>query len=532
MIFLSDTDCASILADRDFTQKFLRYTRTRLRRVRHSAENFILPPAGFPSKWRWDWERNSNAIYCTLIILAQVKDLARHDDECCRTLASAIPWIGQVRSHILASRDWRPGGPTPEEPYDFNNWSNGFVPGSLGLACAILGDVPSEAVHAFMTRGASWLSHSSFPVAQHWGRRSTNHGIVIYSAFLVGAHALGVDETEALRNMDNAWHQIMEDAIPDGSFGEGLHYFGFAMAHAIPLVFLKWNKSGHDWRRFARKLNMFSETTAFLSHTTAGSGRPIANFGDAFQQEWSDTGPLRLASALSGTALAPHIPRAPMPNTYHGAMDFCLPVPPAAEMQDGAMMSIFGHRRLASIDFYEAGAKRSGLFVFGSKRHITHSRDHDCGGFTLELDGEPTIESLHGMSALYGNSVLGARDGEFIDFPEPRDYDGEIWADRRGIKVATTFNSAFRRRTGIRAMERIFRPTWNNSRLVIETTVMANTQPVLTFNRRRDAAVSITCEDSDGVALQERNVEGVTCFIAAQGEGARTFVTTISPAAK
>ncbi|MGW9328808.1 hypothetical protein [Bosea sp. NPDC055594] len=525
MIFLSDENVSAIDQDAAFLENFRRYARRRISRITDQPSNYILPEGGFPSPWRYDWERRSNAIYGTLMVIAQLRDIGRLDPKCAAMARSSERWVRDMRDHIVSAPYWRPSGANPSEPWDFNGWSNGLLPGALGLCCAILDDTPSSAIEAFIMRGASWLVDASFPEAHYWHRRSTNHGIVIYSSFLLGAELLRLNNMDFVRRLDADWHAIMADTAADGSYSEGLHYLVFAFDHALPLIWLKAQQPGWSLRHYPDGMNYFRLLPDYLNHATSATGVPFANFGDEFLESWENSGVSRMTSALAGRPLAHHVPTGPFPLSYHAPIDYCLSTSIASPI-DGYRSTLFDKRRMAAVDYYRNGKKTSGLFVFGSKRHLTHSRNHDCCGFVLEIDGRPLVTARKGRSPLTGNAALAFNGDQFVDYTEPRDYDGDVHMSGTEIFATSSYNRDFRRVTGIQRCERRFTPDFEESRITIETSVEASKRAAIAFNFVPAGDFRISTRNKNGAELDPVVIDGTTCFVCPQ-EGNSRFLTTI-----
>ena len=310
-------------------------------------------PANYPPnlKQTLRWEKNSRLFYHAALAVRICEDAGLGTERMQTFRRDALAFIGNLDG-------WRPG---TLEDFEANNWSNGYFPGAWGL----LGGDPER----FREQGASFIER--LPGAGHWRRRSSNHGIVIYAAFLVGAAALGEEPTglDVLR-------EVIATMLSDGYYAEGVNYLSFVLSELLPLVRAYWNPA-EDWREHVAAFlpglpgakEMFI-AMAGLRRTTRGT------FGDVGELRYYEN-ILRFADSLGDNgdvqaALANQFQR-PDPRLAPLARD----LPEGGAPFDRADHIYPQHVAVAKTPDWA-------LWINGSLCHRTHNASHDCGSYIFE----------------------------------------------------------------------------------------------------------------------------------------------------
>lgn len=336
---------------------------------------------------------------------------------------------------------WRPGvGEYPEcGSWHRNSFSNGVFPFSVALLHHLVPEVaPKSEIARVITMRASayfmaaerleFLKVSKGRDAAWWSKRSANHGMIMMFTYLAAMRLAGLENGEAGRMVHEQAFQTLERLYADGSFCEGVHYNGFALAECLPYLHMAARVGSPElsrvWRLFPRVYDWWS-----LSHDERG--RVFANFGDNVGTEPSrerlsvgrflkNFAENDLGENVSLDTVGPYSPFA-----WIGRKD---PAPVT-----GLVTRLFrGNQLFYGAYIAEHGVRESGLFVIGSRVQKTHNRNHDVGGFAFYANGWRIAIDRADRQPLANNAVVFIdRNDRVACIVGDRDYNGVIDDDQQ-----------------------------------------------------------------------------------------------------
>ncbi|NMT65220.1 hypothetical protein [Marinobacter orientalis] len=372
--------------------------------------------------WVLVWEKQSKFYYDILIGLLYSKilfgeDLSEEGEQLC-TLVDML---------LCNWPYWRPSsGLTPgSSDWDRNNWSNGYLPGALAVSSYLLNIVDREKKKMVSEKGGQWLSESFstedkplatfFPGVKHWLNRSTNHGISIYASYLVGALVLGDSHQNwpaSSAAAFSALSEILETSLVGRVYLEGLSYLQFNVSNLIPLYFLI--------NSFETSLDpdvlvaSFESAKQNIYWSSASNGRPLATFGDSkplyfkpillFLNSFSSFACLDLpleASTRRSFASFQHYPVCLLSfNDNRGLINSF------GEIKPSNLKEMFCDKSwMAAL---KSESQAISIWILGSKAHMTHNKDQDCGSFFVEKDGKTVVAEGRGRGAIDHNTWVSS----------------------------------------------------------------------------------------------------------------------------
>lgn len=299
-----------------------------------------------------------------------------------------------LRAYLAWPR-WRPGvGDYPETgPWDRNSFSNGVLAFSVALLARLCPDqVNQTQVRQAITARASayflaaerldFLNASKGRLARWWVRRSANHGMIMMFAYLAATRLAGLENSAGARFVHETGFAALQVLYEDGSFCEGVHYNGFALAPCLPYFHLLRGSGSPELEAFE---TLLPQVYDWWSLTHDADGLVFANFGDNVERESSrdrvSVGRFlkRYAAADLADAVDLDVVDAFTPFARLGAHN---PAP-----AQGLVSRVFERNRFAHAVFIDPQrGRQSGLFVIGSRMQATHNRNHDAGGFAFYAD--------------------------------------------------------------------------------------------------------------------------------------------------
>ncbi|AUD78511.1 hypothetical protein CW740_04275 [Kangiella profundi] len=326
-------------------QEYYRSTIEYLRDIEFSP-----PIAEYPTTLKniLHWEKFSRRFYHAALMISICKE-AGYDSE--KFKEFSVNSLSMLRS----MEHWRPQG----NNFDKNNWSNGYLPGAWAL---LGGDI--ETFHA---KGTEYITQ--LPNASHWIKRSTNHGIVILSTYLVGAKFLN----QELIGLD-LLREIIKGSLSDGCYPEGLSYLSFILSELIPLLRITW-PNNIDW--YSHIQNFLPGLEGAKTHIRLASGLtgiPRATFGDG------EPGKLYKNGVLFADSLS-----------KNGSLDNVLNQELRMDERLSPLVTNLPHlshstesEKVFKMHFATARTNDWMLWINGSRVHLTHNAQHDTGSFFFE----------------------------------------------------------------------------------------------------------------------------------------------------
>lgn len=317
------------------------------------------------------WEDTSRAIYRAALRYRMMAEAG--------TVSPALERWRMAALGALAERDWRPFRQGQQSP-DYNCWSNGYFPGAWGLL--------GGEVETFHEKGTFHIRR--LPGAAHWLRRSTNHGIVILASYLLGAKALG----QELVGRDML-REVIEGSCKEGCYPEGVNYLSFILSEIGPYLAAGWD--GENWREHVKsELPGIEGAKRHFRLAMDNSGTIRNTFGDAKAGVRLFRHAVRVADSLSDEGdLA-----ALLTSQF---LDDRFADPIADGLPSGGRPAPTDY--LFSNDIATAREDGWWLWVFGSRVHLTHNCDHDCGSFLFQK-GDLYVGELPGREAWKHNVPL------------------------------------------------------------------------------------------------------------------------------
>lgn len=519
--------------------------------------------------FRFDWGLRSCTLLNMLIGIAVARDLLSVadtplDDELqnlCRRLAVSSDLDDTLRfllSHILKWPHWRPAaGDYPESAaWDRNSFTNGTLPAIVALLARLTRrEADEELIERFHDRGTAFLNSSTrggfltFRARDqdHWVRRSANHGLIMLSAYLIGARLLNQMHRSDVRQIDLTFGLAIHRLLEDGSFCEGVAYEFFALSYLLPYIHLFGDEHSYDEQRSIRTLRpLLGKSYDWVSLNHDQDGHVFGNFGDNF------TDKIRRVSLFSYFQSCTES-RLEIPCRYAEWSDeqFSFAPAPRFERSPGrrieARLYPINQTYLATA-YSDDGERLSGLFVIGSKLQRTHNRNHDCGGFSFYWGNARVEISKSEQEAHLNNAVAFMEDGKIVPHDGPRAYTGsvhEISAGAEHVRLQThaVLGRGFMKGRPRAEVNRIFtfRP-YTNTPLTIETRVHGPTHlhPFLafqlkgfttgddgtskwcrTFLRKDSRYLELPAQETDDLCayIGEPTADGATVFLTIFGEG-------------
>ncbi|HET6409548.1 MAG TPA: hypothetical protein VFG14_16800, partial [Chthoniobacteraceae bacterium] len=255
--------------------------------------------------FRFDWGLRSCALLNMLIAIAVSRDLHSaaviskdtHVDVV-RARLTNLPAVDEalqfLLSQILKWPFWRPAaGDYPESgAWDRNSFTNGTLPAIVGLLARLTNrEADVDLIDRFHDRGSAFLNSAnrgsflSFAARDqdHWVRRSANHGLIMLSAYMIGAHLLNQTHRDDVGQIDRTFGLAIHRLLEDGSFCEGVAYEFFALSFLLPYMHLFGDAHAYDDQRSIRTLkSLLGKSYDWVSLNHDSSGTVFGNFGDNF----------------------------------------------------------------------------------------------------------------------------------------------------------------------------------------------------------------------------------------------------------
>ncbi|MGE6193655.1 hypothetical protein ACQKCL_21800 [Stutzerimonas stutzeri] len=372
---------------------------------------------------------------------------------------------------------WRPSaGPTKNEgEWERGNWANGFLLGAYGLSAGILNDcgklkldirdVTSKAIAS----GAEWLVREDgkeftkldFPPVAHWLRRSTNHGVVILSAALVGLREAyrisGLSADSYISRLEDDYWSLFRGSFRDGMYLEGVRYAQFSLQEALSYLIYSYQASGLEWDEYWRyripelgRVKEFFEAAAY-----PGSSQPMVNWGDCPSLPWKQS-VLNLLDSVDGRAstIASLLRSSETKVTLTDAWDdeilkteplgFATEVLPRNTSDSGAVSTITVDCFRDEVISVRPVIKEEDvldwrLYILGTKVHLTHNLDHDSNSFFWAAKGRLILGEVPGRAA-YRHSGVGVK-GVSLEYQQ--DQFSCFGAELSGSLVNRNYRSAY-----------------------------------------------------------------------------------------
>lgn len=399
----------------------------------------------FPASpfWIRQWEERSRQIWHLIIMLRTVTDIYVSSAELIpryakRELRADILTLSRL---IISSYNYFPhwrssAGEAPTDgPWERGNWANGFILGAYGIALGVLHDLDGLSVNETHVRnayekGVKWLqpprdgvyTMDHFPSEKHWIKRSTNHGIVILAAALVGASEVvrtsGPQTTltpDSYAALEDSFWLLLKNSFQYGTYLEGVRYAQFSMQEAIAIILYRFTESGDTWEDFAAKhLPYMSGVKDFFWLSGYPGGElPYATWGDCQVVPWKssvihffDSFPSDKAGSLTQLVYGDH-PEAPL--FGHRGRDILKTEPlllatqllPRASFNapDASPQSVVfpedGVAMIEAQDVNESTTDWRALFL-STRLHFTHNKDHDVGSFAVAARGKVFLGEVPG----------------------------------------------------------------------------------------------------------------------------------------
>lgn len=279
------------------------------------------------------WERTAKLIYQAALFTAVSQRFFTDKEGILQ--ADVHEFCHLMRNALLNWPYWRPSAdyfPQSGE-WERNNWANGYLPGAFGILCA-LGKVTNGVWREkFNSHGLQWLIpivdakellSTQFPPVSHWLRRSTNHGLVIYSTFMVGAlHFLDLGDPITDRIQDD-FHQILRESLK-GGYPEGFSYAQFVLQELVPYLVLLLNKAEGDKDSvYSELFGDVAELRDLFWYGSLDNGELFAKFGDCSDAGWSP-GVLRIINSLPGASRRTLVERGEVANDLQPFLETLIP---------------------------------------------------------------------------------------------------------------------------------------------------------------------------------------------------------------
>jgi len=368
------------------------------------------------------WERTAQLIYQAALFTAV--SLKFHTDDDGILQADVREFSDLMRNALLSWPYWRPSGDYfPQSgAWERNNWSNGYLPGAFGILCG-LGNVANGIWRdKFNSHGLQWLIpmvdakellSTQFPPVSHWLRRSTNHGLVIYSTFMMGALHFFDFGDPVIDRIQDVFHKILRESLK-GGYPEGFSYAQFVLQELIPyLVLILAEAKGDKNAVYSELFGDVSELADLFWYGSLDDGYLFARFGDCSDAGWSP-GVSRIVNSLPGESRNTLIDMGKitneLPSFFGDAYTLLAQVLPINKKIDDSSPRVAGREFSQIGSAALRGKSKSGrnysIWISGSKLHHTHNKDYDFASFYLYVDGSPWAIEESGREAYKHNTIL------------------------------------------------------------------------------------------------------------------------------
>jgi len=392
-------------------------------------------------------------------------------------LSQIIALASLITCSVHRYSRWRPSaGPTKSEgEWERGNWANGFLLGAYGLSAGILNDcgklnldicdVTSKAIAS----GAEWLVREDgkeftkldFPPVAHWLRRSTNHGVVILSAALVGLREAyrigGLSADSYISRLEDDYWSLFRGSFQDGMYLEGVRYAQFSLQEALSYLIYSYQASGLEWDEYWRfhipelgRVKEFFEAAAY-----SGSSQPMVNWGDCPSLPWKKS-VLNLLDSVEGRAstIASLLRSSGTKVTLTDAWDdevlkteplgFATEVLPRNTSDSGAVSTITVDCFRDEVISVRPVIKEEDmldwrLYVLGTKVHLTHNLDHDSNSFFWAAKGRLILGEVSGRAA-YKHCGVGVKG---VSLEDKKDQFSCFGAELSGSLVNRNYRSSY-----------------------------------------------------------------------------------------
>ncbi len=513
--------------------------------------------------YRFEWGLRSIRVNATIMMSAVLHDIAlalatKPGLIADTQLAQRIDQLSQgyndtlerlLRAYLTWPR-WRPGlGDHPESgPWDRNSFTNGIIPLSAAMLSHLRpGIITRQHLQDALTARASayfqaadridFLNSSKGRQANWWIKRSANHGMIMIFAYVAAMRLAGLERSDASAFVHMTGFTALEKLFDDGSFCEGIHYLGFALAPCLP-YFHQLRGAGHrDLEQFEAQLEKTYDWWS-LSHDS--TGQVFANFGDNVDRNPS-TDRVSIGRYLKNFAAADMADATNLSSTDPYA-PFVMFGSFPNQRQTGLVTRVYRRNKFAlAVLIDRAHRRQSGLFVIGSRLQRTHNRNHDGLGFAFYAPGLRIGIDQAGKQPITNNGVSFVDDQcKLLKIDSVREYSGSVRELGRATDEAASFvaelNDIDMSVDGFGqfriTMRRwfLYRPT-APCPLVIGTEIEppAGLQPALSFNldlREPDGPPTAACFELNGregwQPLRPRSNSGAAVF-AVEGVGRRVY---------
>lgn len=462
--------------------------------------------------FRFDWGLRTCGMLNIFIALAIARDIATaaQDDDVdpdvrptLRRIRAAAERLGSLRYVFESFRkwpQWRPSaGLYPENgTWDRNSFSNGTIPALFALLARLYGCADdSSVIDRFHDRGTAFLgsiargSVLEFRARDedHWVRRSANHGLIMLTAYMLGAKLLGQAERDDVKKIDRILGGALHRLHEDGSFCEGVAYQFFGQGFFLPYVKLFGLDHAYDEQlSIASLTKLLGATFDWISLSHTGDGEVFANFGDNFTQRVRRTSHLAFLQRYADGRLD-------APEGYEKKFDEFFSLAPDLDVSRRSRSGLEtraypNNQTYLAAAFEEGGGRSMGLFVIGSTLQRTHNHNHDCGGFAFYW-GEAGVLIPEAKREAHLNNAVGVmRGGRIEPHRDARNYSGEVRESHASETEARAisrveFDTSFGEGSPLAWLERDFRlRPWTGVPLVIRTRLQASPDvtPFLAFH--------------------------------------------------
>lgn len=409
--------------------------------------------------FRFEWGLRSCTLLNMLIAIAVARDLqsalvGSHDVHLdgIRSRLRSLPAVDEalqvLLDQLLKWPFWRPAaGDYPESgAWDRNSFTNGTLPAIVAVLARLTNrEADPEVLDRFHDRGTAFLNsaaRSSFIAFaarnhDHWVRRSANHGLIMLSAYMVGAHLLNQTHRDDVRQIDRTFGIAIHRLLEDGSFCEGVAYEFFALSYLLPYIHLFGDTHAYDDdRSIGTLIPLLGKSYDWVSLNHDCNGAVFGNFGDNFTDKIRRISLYSYFQSCSDSRLE-------IPDRYAEWSDELFSFAPVPRFERSLGRRVESRFYPVNQTYLAAaytldGDRASGLFVIGSKLQRTHNKNHDCGGFSFYWGCDCVKISGSEESSHLNNSIGFMDSGKIVPHDGPRLYSGsvqEIFAADEEIRV-------------------------------------------------------------------------------------------------
>jgi hypothetical protein len=340
-----------------------------------------------------------------------------------------------LRAYLCWPR-WRPGvAEFPEQgAWDRNSFTNGVLPLSVAVLARLHPEEaePDRVQHAvtrkasdffLATKRVNFAKVSKWRSTPWWIKRSANHGMIMMFTYLAATSLVGLGKSDGARFVHELGFRALAKLYEDGSFCEGVHYNGFALAPCLPYFHLLRDAGDTAFEHF---LGLMPRTYEWWSLSHDATGEVFANFGDNISTVSS---PDRVSV---GRFLQSHAREELGDCVDFDKVDAYFPfsglTPHRPNPSKGLILRLRERNQFAHATFRDpAGQRRSGLFVIGSRMQATHNCNHDGLGFAFYAGDRKIAIDRADRQPLGNNGVFFEdKTGNTVRIEKTRSYSGEV----------------------------------------------------------------------------------------------------------